>query len=389
MSNQQESRAGSEVPAHIPPSTPAIDAHGFDPAEYKWVPVRRQPRRDGWSPRKMVAFIQALADTGCVTLAAKEAGMSPRSAYALRRAPGAERFAAAWNAAIGQAAHMLVDVAFDRALNGNVTPIYNRDGACLGQKVVHNDRLLMFLMRAHFPERYRTAHANFRNPAEPLPAAPEPVARSIETLQPVAPPAPHALLDADALEHELLLADLAEGDLPHFYDDIPSDARGKGDLGPSDAFILPPDPDEKAAAYAEPPIPFHPLPPAEPEPALEAPPADEEDGDWYDEDEDEDGVYEDGDEEDYEDDEVEEDEEEEELDEEEAWRRDLEASYPNPNAEFTSERDQELAIAAVFSRLTRALETIADERDAAAAEAAAKEAGADDAEPGLEPDAEK
>jgi hypothetical protein len=80
MGDQQETRAGSEVPATTP-FNHAVDAHGFDPAEYKWVPVRRRLKKDGSSPRKMVAFIQALADTGCVTLAAIDAhGRSARPA---------------------------------------------------------------------------------------------------------------------------------------------------------------------------------------------------------------------------------------------------------------------------------------------------------------------
>ncbi len=269
MSNQQESRAGSELPATANPSNPAVDAHGFVTGDYKWVPVRRRPREDGWSPRKMVAFVQSLADTGCVTLAAKEAGMSVRSAYALRRAPGAEKFAAAWEAAIGQAAHRLVDVAFDRAINGVVEPIYDREGNYRGQKVRHNDRLLMFLMRAHHPERYRTAHASFRRPEEPLPARPEPVARSIATLQPVPPAPPHLLLTEEELEHELDLADLAEGDLPHFYDDIPHGACAGGDAAPSDAFIMPPEADDGDPLALDPPVPFHPLPPQPQEPAPE------------------------------------------------------------------------------------------------------------------------
>lgn len=41
------------VPEHAsaaPPATlhaPPLDAHGFDPAAYKWVPVLRKPRKNG------------------------------------------------------------------------------------------------------------------------------------------------------------------------------------------------------------------------------------------------------------------------------------------------------------------------------------------------------
>ena len=50
--------------SHMPGT---LDAHGFDPAEFKWVPVRRKPRLDGWSPERQRLFIEVLADTGCVT----------------------------------------------------------------------------------------------------------------------------------------------------------------------------------------------------------------------------------------------------------------------------------------------------------------------------------
>lgn len=58
----------------------------------------RRPRRSHeWDAGKAVTFIVTLAATRCVTLAAKEAGMSRKSAYALKdRDP---LFAMAWSAA--------------------------------------------------------------------------------------------------------------------------------------------------------------------------------------------------------------------------------------------------------------------------------------------------
>lgn len=55
----------------------------------------RRPRRSGeWSPPRAVTFIVTLAATGSVTLAARSAGMSRKSAYALKARDPA--FAAAW-----------------------------------------------------------------------------------------------------------------------------------------------------------------------------------------------------------------------------------------------------------------------------------------------------
>jgi hypothetical protein len=59
----------------------------------------RRPRRSGeWTPDKAATFIVTLAATRCVTLAARAAGMSRKSAYALKDRDCA--FAEAWNAAL-------------------------------------------------------------------------------------------------------------------------------------------------------------------------------------------------------------------------------------------------------------------------------------------------
>ncbi len=131
-----------------PVAAEAPDDPGFDPTRYKWVPVLRKPRKDGFTPQRQVAFIRALAETGCVEHAAQAAGMSVASCYRLRHSPGAEAFAAAWTAALGHAARRLVDVAFDRAFNGSQEPVFDRDGRRVGRRMRQNDRLLMFLLRA-------------------------------------------------------------------------------------------------------------------------------------------------------------------------------------------------------------------------------------------------
>jgi hypothetical protein len=59
---------------------------------------RRLRRSHEWSAGKAVTFIVTLAATRSVTLAAREAGMSRKSAYALKDRDPA--FAAAWNAAL-------------------------------------------------------------------------------------------------------------------------------------------------------------------------------------------------------------------------------------------------------------------------------------------------
>ena len=222
------------APAGVEPvPQPAPDAHGFDPAAYRWVPVLRKPRADGWTPQRQRDFIAALADTGCVEHAARAAGMSARSCYRLRRAPGAENFAAAWDLALQHAARKLVDLAFDRAIHGSDEPVFDKEGRCVGRRMRQNDRLLMFLLRAYMPERFRHAHRDMREPDELLPPPAPPLDQALRLLEPAPPPEPHALLAPDELEDALIVADALDGELPRWH-------RGRGDAehGP----VLAPDP---------------------------------------------------------------------------------------------------------------------------------------------------
>jgi hypothetical protein len=57
-------------------------------------------RRDGWTPARQLAFIDALARTGSITRAARAAGMSRESAYRFRRRDPRGLFAAAWDRAL-------------------------------------------------------------------------------------------------------------------------------------------------------------------------------------------------------------------------------------------------------------------------------------------------
>jgi hypothetical protein len=186
---------------------------GYDLADFKWVPVLRKPRADGWSPQRQVDFIAALADTGCVDHAAQEVDMSITSCYRLRRSPGAEAFAAAWDAAIAQASRRLVDIAFDRAIHGTDEPVFDKEGRRIGRRMRQNDRLLMFLLRAYMPNRFRHAHESVRRPSEPVAPAPLPVAEALRTLEPP-PEDPHLLLPAGYLGTALQCAHILDGKLP-------------------------------------------------------------------------------------------------------------------------------------------------------------------------------
>ena len=211
----------SSVIAPTPAATAlaTVDAHGFDPAHYDWVPVLKKKRHDGWSPEKQRRFIEVLADTGNVTRAARAVGMSRDSCYTLRRSPGAENFDRAWDAAIAAASRQLVDVAFERAIYGVEEPVFNKEGQRIASRTRYNDRMLMFLMRAHAPAVYRDANRDQRDGDEALPPPAPTVADVLRLLQPEMPAEPQALMPPDVLEDALLCADILDGQLPHWRRD--------------------------------------------------------------------------------------------------------------------------------------------------------------------------
>jgi hypothetical protein len=116
----------------------------FDP-----VP-RKSQRHDGWTPERQKAFIEALADTASVSRAAAMVNMAAEGAYMLRRAPGAEGFRRAWEAALDFGVARMKDIAFERAIEGQLVPMMV-GGKLIGWRRIYNDRLLMFCLR-HYGE---------------------------------------------------------------------------------------------------------------------------------------------------------------------------------------------------------------------------------------------
>jgi hypothetical protein len=116
------------------------------PARLEFTPVPRRYRHDGWTPERQVAFIHALADTGCVDRAARMVNMAQTNCYALRRAPGAESFRRAWDAALDCGLLRLKDIAFERAIEGELIPVFSQ-GKLMGYRRKRNDALLIFCLR--------------------------------------------------------------------------------------------------------------------------------------------------------------------------------------------------------------------------------------------------
>ena len=111
-----------------------------------FTPVPRRYRHDGWTPERQKAFIEALADTGCVTRAAGQVNIAQTNAYELRRAAGAEEFRRAWDAALDFGLLRLKDIAFERAIEGQLVPVFVA-GKLMGFRRKRNDALLMFCLR--------------------------------------------------------------------------------------------------------------------------------------------------------------------------------------------------------------------------------------------------
>jgi hypothetical protein len=211
------------TPAPLPAAIEDDDAPPppipYDPADYRWVPVRRIPRSDGWTDEKQRRFIETLADTGLVNVAAKAVGMSRESAYRLRRSAHGAAFARAWDAARHHAGGLIEDIAFERAIEGTEQEVLDREGNVIATRLVHDNRLLKYLLSHLKPERYGASPASAAgHQPEAAPPASDRTAleESLRAMEPALPAPPEQLLDAETFAHELEIAHAADGILPHF-----------------------------------------------------------------------------------------------------------------------------------------------------------------------------
>ncbi len=132
--------------------TPAGESgDGDDLTDFTPVPTRA--RHDGWTPDKQGAFIDALAETGCVDRAAKVAGMSVQSAYRLRRRADAQAFRLAWEAALDMAISRLSHAAISRAIHGVPRPIFYQ-GEQVGEWRHYDEHMARYLLSYRDPVRY-------------------------------------------------------------------------------------------------------------------------------------------------------------------------------------------------------------------------------------------
>lgn len=112
------------------------------------VRARALNRRRDWR----ADFLNAFARIGIIEESCKVVGISSRTVLRERRGNPAFRrqFEEAERAAVG----VLERAAFERAVLGTSRPIY-QGGRLVGYEQMYSDTLLMFLLRARDPERFR------------------------------------------------------------------------------------------------------------------------------------------------------------------------------------------------------------------------------------------
>ena len=122
--------------------------------------VHRAPRRNSITPARQRDFIAALAASGIVTQAARSIGASLEALYRLRHQPGAEGFAAAWEAALDRGIARLEDCAIELAIAGEELPIVSA-GKLLGTYRKHNFGHIRFVLSQRRSARWTAQDGDF------------------------------------------------------------------------------------------------------------------------------------------------------------------------------------------------------------------------------------
>ena len=129
-----------------PESSPIVRPRRRLPRVPAFYPVPLKANPDGWTIERQAHFLGWLAETGSVSAACARVGMSRNGAYKLRKKPGAESFAAAWDAALGQPVRRVTidDLEF-LAYHGLVRPRF-RGGRYLGSRQKPDNSALLRLV---------------------------------------------------------------------------------------------------------------------------------------------------------------------------------------------------------------------------------------------------
>lgn len=118
--------------------------------------IHAAPRANSITPQVQRRFVAELRACGVVKQAARKVGKSLEALYKLRERPGAEGFAAAWDAARERFGARLHDFASARVMEGDERPIVSQ-GRILGWHTVYDYPTIRFMLRHNLPERYSPA----------------------------------------------------------------------------------------------------------------------------------------------------------------------------------------------------------------------------------------
>jgi hypothetical protein len=113
--------------------------------EAEFEPVELRARHDGWTAARQRRFLEELADCGLVGEAAARVGMTRQSAYQLRRRAEGTAFGFAWETAVLSGMRRIHSIAFERAVEGVVKPVFYH-GEKVGEQRVYDTRLLLGLV---------------------------------------------------------------------------------------------------------------------------------------------------------------------------------------------------------------------------------------------------
>ncbi|MEM0909828.1 MAG: terminase [Pseudomonadota bacterium] len=105
-----------------------------------------------FTPIKRKKFLNMLAETANVSAAARHIGMSRRRMYQIKDTDPS--FAEDWENAIDEGVDSLELEARRRAKDGTSKPLMYQGEKC-GEVIEYSDTLMMFLLRAHRPEKYK------------------------------------------------------------------------------------------------------------------------------------------------------------------------------------------------------------------------------------------
>ena len=157
------SRRTSRTAFQSEPPDPDDPLLGFAPY------LHAAPRRNSITPERQRGFIASLAATGIVTQAARSIGASLEALYRLRNMPGAEGFAAAWEAAIDRGMARLEDCALERAIAGEERVVV-RGGEVVARWTRYDTSLIQFLLRQRRSARFGAGGGHFANlrPGHPV-----------------------------------------------------------------------------------------------------------------------------------------------------------------------------------------------------------------------------